>query len=216
MSNKLILYKFPDYTLEQAGEQLRRLRVSESQISDQINNALQEFDRFLREARAYSHIERFCPSRERIYFPRFHGALTDLERSRFSSGFAYQRALVLEAVKPDLRSRRILAVAISAIPDSFQHNIFLSWFEREWYWSLQCDRLRRLAALHRVGITHGDVQDHHFRLPGDIYDTVLFDFSESYTFRPTRPFRVNSGSPRSLMKISEGERKRVELQIQQR
>ena len=71
-------------------------------------------------------------------------------------------------------------------------------------------------ALHRIGVTHRDVQDHHFRLPGDIYDTVLFDFSESYTFTRKWPFRVNCGNPRPLKKISEGERRRVELHIEQR
>ncbi len=178
-----------------------------------------EFDSFLREARAYGYIEKFCPSHERIYFPQFHGALTDLQKSSFSSGYPQKRALVLEAITPTLRSRRILAMDISLLPNSFKHKIGtlrLSLLEREWYCSLLCDRLRRLAALHRIGVTHGDIQDCHFRLPGDLYDTVLFDFSESYTFSPEKPFRVNSGRPRPLGKISEGERMRVELQVSKR
>lgn len=192
--------------------------MPESQIH--IEYAMVEFDRFLREARAYSHIERFCPVPERIYFPQFHGIITDLDRSRFSSGYAQRRAIVLEAIKPDFRSRRILAADNPlALPGSFQEDIeklSLSPFERDWYCSLLGDRLRRLGALHRIGVTHGDVKDWHFRLPGDFHDTVCFDFSDSYTFSPKWPFRVSSGRPRPLSRISEGERKRVELQVKDR
>ncbi|RAL16649.1 uncharacterized protein BO97DRAFT_420046 [Aspergillus homomorphus CBS 101889] len=53
---------------------------------------------------------------------------------------------------------------------------------RDWYRSLLQDRLRRLDALHRIGITHGDVKDWHFRVPGDSYDTVLYDSFAAYTF----------------------------------
>ena len=192
--------------------------MPESQIH--IEDAIIEFDRFLREARAYNHIERFCPVPERIYFPQFHGIITDLDRSRFSSGYAQRRAIVLEAIKPDFRSRRILAADNQlALPGSFQEDIeklSLSPFERDWYCSLLGDRLRRLGALHRIGVTHGDVKDWHFRLPGDFHDTVCFDFSDSYTFSPKWPFRVSSGRPRPLSRISEGERKRVELQVKDR
>lgn len=191
-----------------------------SQIKPQIEDAVWEFDRFLREARVYNHIEQFCPEPAKIYFPRFHGIIKDLDRSRFSSGYAQRRAIVLEAIKPDLRSRRILAADNHRLlPRSFEEDLeklHLSPFEYEWYCSLLCDRLRRLAALHRIGVTHGDVKDWHFRLPGDIYDTVLFDFSESYTFSPEWPFRVNSGKPRPLSKISEGERRCVELLVKER
>ena len=78
------------------------------------------------------------------------------------------------------------------------------------------DRLRRLDTLHRIRITHADIHDFHFRLPNDIYDTVLYDFSESYTFSEKQLFRVNSGKPRSLRSISAGERGRVLLGIQNR
>ncbi|KAL4875389.1 hypothetical protein BJY04DRAFT_232670 [Aspergillus karnatakaensis] len=199
----LVAKVFPDYTPGQAAQQLRRLHFSESQIRSLKGDAQLEFDSFYREARAYSHIERFCPASEQIYFPRYHGVLTDLERSRFPSGYVHPRAVVLEAIKPGLRSRRILAADGNRRPDSFQPDIPMSSFEREWYWSLQCDRLRRLAALHSIGITHGDVHDHHFRLPGDSHDTVLYDFSASYT-------------PRPLKRVSDGERQRVELQVQTR
>lgn len=181
---------------------------------------MNEFDRFLREARAYSHIEQFCPVPERIYFPQFYGIVTDLDRSRFSSGYVQRRGIVLVGIKQDLRSRRILAVDNHpTLTESFQEDLRklrLSPFEYNWYCSLLCDRLRRLAALHRIGVTHGDVKDWHFRLPDDIYDTVCFDFSESYTFSPKWPFRVSSGRPRPLSRISEGERKRVEVQVKER
>lgn len=119
-----------------------------------------------------------------------------------------------------VRSWRILAADNHlTLPESFQDDLEklqLSPFEQDRYAYLLCDRLRRLAALHRIGVTHGDVKDWHFRMPGDIYDTVLFDFSKSYTFSPSWPFRVNSGKPRPLSRISEGERKRVELQVKER
>ncbi|KAL2844530.1 hypothetical protein BJY01DRAFT_248147 [Aspergillus pseudoustus] len=192
---------FPDYTSEQAAEQMRRLRFPESQIQSHEDDAWFEFDNFHREARAYTHIERFCPSNEQIYFPHFRGVLTELERSKFSSGYAHSRALVLEAIKPESRCRRIPATNCNRMPDSFQRGLPLTRFEREWYWSLLCDRLRRLAALHSIGITRGDLQDHHFRIPGDFYDTVLFDFSASYTFTPRRPFRLKESI---TMQILEG------------
>ncbi|RAL15294.1 uncharacterized protein BO97DRAFT_463302 [Aspergillus homomorphus CBS 101889] len=189
---------FPDFTREQVIEQLHRLGVKFVEIPRSIDDAVHQYDRFLREARAYSHIDKFCPGRERLYFPRFYGVVTNMERSRFSSGYAHPRAVVLEAVKPHLGSRRVLGEVDSSLPESFLktiRNLQLSQFEHEWYSSLLRDRLRRLNALHKLGVTHGDVKDHHFRLPGDIYDTVLYDFSESYTFSDQRPFRVNSGKP---------------------
>ncbi|PIG85138.1 hypothetical protein AARAC_010576 [Aspergillus arachidicola] len=140
-----------------------------------------------------------------------------MPRSRFSSGYAKKRAIVLEAIRPKLCSRRILAEDVPSFLEDFSGiNPALSTFEREWYSSLLNDRLRRLEALHRIGVTHGDVKDCHFRLPGDMYDTVLYDFSESYTFSPKWPFRVNSGRPRPLRRISEGERKRVRIQVEER
>ncbi|CAG7978308.1 unnamed protein product [Penicillium olsonii] len=150
-----------------------------------------------------------------------------MPKSRFSSGYYHERAVVVEAIKPDLSSRRILSEAVNSQSESFltilrmlserfcttPGVILLSPFEQDWYHSLLKDRLRRLDALHRIGITHGDIRDHHFRLPDDIYDTVLYDFSESYTFSMKQPFRVNGGRPRPLSLISEGERERVLLHI---
>lgn len=186
-----------------------------------------EFDRFYREARAYSHIDLFCPARERIYFAQFHGVMTDIPKSRFSSGYCHERAIVLEAIKPDLRSRRVLSEVVNHQSESFLAILetlserfcttptvtSLSSFEQEWYHSLLKDRLRRLDTLHRIGITHGDIHDFHFRLPNDIHDTVLYDFSESYTFSKKQPFRVSGGRLRPLKDISNGERERVLLNI---
>ncbi|PYH94467.1 hypothetical protein BO71DRAFT_325301 [Aspergillus ellipticus CBS 707.79] len=210
---------FPDYTEEQATMQLHRLGVSSLRIPEVIDDAVREFDKFFREARAYNHLDLFCCRRERIYFPQFFGVVTDMSRSRFSSGYVHQRAVILEAIKPGLCSRRILGEDAYQLPESFSsilEKLPLSSFEREWYYSLLKDRLRRLDALHRIGLTHGDINDCHFRLPDDIYDTVLYDFSESYTFSEKLPFRVNSGRPRPLRRISQGERERVSVQIRQR
>ncbi|KGO43383.1 hypothetical protein PEX1_020920 [Penicillium expansum] len=225
---------FPTYTEEDAKIQLHRISVYPT--PEMISNAMHEFDRFSREARAYSHIDLYCSSRERVYFPRFYGVVTDMPRSRLRSGYWHQRAVILEAIRSDLGSRRVLSQDvdlsrdIDQLPEGFlttlerlskrlwtiTETMFLSPFEQEWYQSLLKDRLRRLNALHRVGITHGDIHDFHFRLPDDFYDTVLYDFSASYTFSETKPFRVNSGRPRPLSRISEGERERVLLSIQDR
>jgi hypothetical protein len=205
--------------------QLHRIGVLPT--PERIVDAVYEFDRFYREARAYSHIDLFCSARERIYFPQFHGVITDIPKSRFSSGYPHKRAVVLEVIKPDLCSRRVLSEAVNDQSKSFlailetlserfcttPSVVSLSSFEQEWYHSLLKDRLRRLDTLHRIGITHGDIHDFHFRLPNDIYDTVLYDFSESYTFSMKPPFRVSGGRLRPLSSISKGERERVLLHI---
>ncbi|KAE8404445.1 hypothetical protein BDV37DRAFT_247413, partial [Aspergillus pseudonomiae] len=210
---------FPDYTKREAMSQLYRLRVSKRQIPQMIDNAVLNFDRFVREARAYTQIDRFCSRRERIYFPKFHGIVTDMQRDRFLSGYVHQRAVVLEAIIPKLSSRRILAERGSQLPEISLEalaKLSLSSFERDWYISLLNDRLRRLDALHRLGVTHGDVQDWHFRVPGDFYDTVLYDFSEAYTVSPKWPFRINHGKPRPLRGIAKGEREIVSMHIEER
>ncbi|OGM40894.1 hypothetical protein ABOM_010009 [Aspergillus bombycis] len=210
---------FPDYTKREAASQLYRLGVSKRQIPQMIDDAVREFDRFVREARAYTQIDRFCSRGERTYFPRFHGVVTDMQRDRFLSGYVHQRAVVLEAIVPKLHSRRILAGRTSQLPEGSLEvlaKLPFSSFERDWYRSLLNDRLRRLDALHRLGVTHGDVQDWHFRLPGDFYDTVLYDFSEAYTVSSRWPFRINRGKPRPLRNIAECERKRVGMEIEER
>ncbi|KNG88166.1 hypothetical protein ANOM_004245 [Aspergillus nomiae NRRL 13137] len=142
-----------------------------------------------------------------------------MQRDRFLSGYVHQRAVVLEAIIPKLSSRRILAERASQLPEISLEALAklpLSSFERDWYISLLNDRLRRLDALHRLGVTHGDVQDGHFRLPGDFYDTVLYDFSEAYTVSPKWPFRINHGKPRPLRGIAKGEREIVSMHIEER
>ena len=222
---RLIVHQFPCYSEQDAKIQLHR--IGAPLTPDLINDAMNEFDRFYREARAYSHIDLYCSARERIYFPQFHGVITDIPKSRFTSGYYHERAIVVEAIKPDLRSRRVLSELVNNQSESFltilrtlserffttPGVITLSPFEQQWYHSLLKDRLRRLDALHRIGLTHGDIHDFHFRLPNDIYDTVLYDFSESYTFSMKQPFRVCGGRLRPLSMISEGERERVFLHI---
>lgn len=66
----------------------------------------------------------------------------------------------------------------------------LSSLETKWYESLFIDRLKRLTALHSIGITHGDIKEDCFRLLDDFHDTVLFDFSHAYTITLQRPHAV--------------------------
>ncbi|KKK18572.1 hypothetical protein ARAM_005729 [Aspergillus rambellii] len=111
-----------------------------------------------------------------------------LNKSKFHFGYFNRRAIILEAIQPCLASRRVLAAnnvdateLITKFSQRLQNlQLKLSCFEKEWYRSLFTDRLRRLTTLHRIGITHGDVREDHFRIPGDFYDTVLYDFSISY------------------------------------
>lgn len=114
--------------------QLHRLGISSHHTPDVIDDAVREFDRLFREARAYNHLDRFCCRRERKYFPQFFGVVTDMPRSRFSSGYAHRRAVVLEAIKPSLCSRRILGEDACRLPESFSsilEELPLSSFERE-------------------------------------------------------------------------------------
>ncbi|PWY83661.1 hypothetical protein BO94DRAFT_519127 [Aspergillus sclerotioniger CBS 115572] len=214
---KYIAKVFPEYTPNQAKIQLQRFRFRNSQIPKLIPDALHEFDRFPREARAYTHIDRFCPDHERIYFPSHYGVITNLDKSRFSSGYRQERAIILEAIKPNVRSRRILAESPETHSTSFTHTLAklpLSPFEYSYYLSLFHDRLHRLNALHKLGIIHGDIQDWHFRLPDDFHDTVLYDFSEAYTFTPKLPLRFRE--PIILSRFAEGERQGVELHLGKR
>lgn len=183
-----------------------------------MDNAVHEFDRFFWEARAYSHIDWFCSTQERIYFPNFYDVVTDMQRSRFSSGYARPRATVLEVIKLNLCSWHVLGGHTSQLPEGFSDSLTklpLSPFEREWYCSLLKDQLRRLDALHQIRVTYGYVKDCHFWLFSDIYDTVLYDFSESYMFSKKWPFRINSGKPRPLKRIPKGKRERAGIQIKE-
>lgn len=105
--------------------------------------------------------------------------------------------LVIEYLRPSLKSRCICS---NSIPTYFNNDlellrnestyISLSTLEKRWYESLFTDRLKRLTALHSIGITHGDIKEDHFRLPRDFHDTVLFDFSRAYTITSERPYVV--------------------------
>ncbi|PKY04239.1 hypothetical protein P168DRAFT_154510 [Aspergillus campestris IBT 28561] len=210
---------FPDYTRTHALQRIhyRPTALAGRRIRDVIDDAVHEFDRFCQEARAYTHIYRFCPAHERIYFPKFHGVVTDMQR--YSSEGVNQRAIVLEALRPSFRSRRVLGENTTQLPEPFSDiltNSPLSPFEYEWYCSLLKDRIRRLDALHRINVTHGDIEDRHFRIPGDFYDTVLYDFSESYTFSVKMPLILNDYKPRPLKGISDAEQQRVKSQVEQR
>ncbi|PKY03392.1 hypothetical protein P168DRAFT_305673 [Aspergillus campestris IBT 28561] len=213
---KYVAKVFSEYTEKDAQIQLRRFP---SRIPKKVKEVKDELDPYTNEARAYHCIEMSCTSSERIYYPEFHGVITDLGRSRFTYGFINPRAIVLEPIRPKLASRRILAAHSDDTCGIWNRlNILglLSGFELEYYHSLFHDRIRRLLVLHRLGITHGDVRDDHFRLPGDFHDTVLYDFSHSYTFSPVMPYLVNFRPPRSLKKISENEQAMVEQQIFER
>lgn len=155
-----------------------------------------QLDPFLVEARAFEHIKRHCPDSYKNFFPRYFGVLTDIPRKKYpSSCMLRRRAVVLEKIYPDLASRRVLAAEADSM-DNLTNSLHqdlqekgMRSFEINWYTSLFSDRLRRIAALHNIGLTHGDVRDDHFRLPNDFYDTVLSDFSASYTFSPSIPCR---------------------------
>lgn len=163
-----------------------------------------QLDPFLVEARAFEHIQRHCPNRYKPFFPRYFGVLTDIPRKKYpASCMLRRRAVVMETIYPDLASRRMLAAEPSSDMTERLHNALalglqekdpaekgrLGSFEIAWYTSLLNDRLRRITALHDIGLVHGDIRDDHFRLPQDFYDTVLYDFSASYTFSSLLPCR---------------------------
>ncbi|PYH97904.1 hypothetical protein BO71DRAFT_416677 [Aspergillus ellipticus CBS 707.79] len=213
---KFVAKVFPDYTENDAQIQLRRFP---SRIPKKLKEVKDELDSYINEARAYHRIEKSCTSSERIYFPEFHSIITDLGISKFTSGYTNPRAIVLEPIRPKLASRRILSAhGDHTCKLQNQLNILgsLSVFEMEYYHSLFYDRIRRLLALHRLGITHGDVRDDHFRLPEDFYNTVLYNFSHSYTFSPVTPYLVNFRPPYSLKDISDSEQAMVKQQMYSR
>jgi len=185
-----------------------------------VDDLKRELDPFLNESRAFEHINRFCPISNRIYFPGYYGVITDLDRSRYPWRYKLRRrAVVLEAIKPELASRRILAAETPSTPGLVEclfqklKELSISPFEIQWYESLFEDRIRRVTALHDIGITHGDIRDRHFRLPGDFYDTVLYDFSISYTISPKWPYLISFRKPRPLAEIIPHEQRHVTEQI---
>ncbi|KAL2808804.1 hypothetical protein BJX63DRAFT_16714 [Aspergillus granulosus] len=205
---KYVAKVFPDYTEAQAEAQRRRRYTGLP--TQKLQN---ELDPFMNETRVLDRIDRSCPTSQRIYFPKFYGVIVDLDRSQFSHGYFNRRAVVLEAIRPKLSSRRLLAASQEKRTE-FRNRLdnlgYLSEFEEGYYISLLIDRTKRLLALHNLGITHGDIKEEHFRLPGDYYDTVLYDFSRSYTYSPDPPYLVNLRQPRSLMEISRAEQQFVE------
>ncbi|KAK9641599.1 hypothetical protein V6Z96_009393 [Aspergillus fumigatus] len=222
MVRKYVAKVFPEYTEHDAQLQLQRVPDLRGRGSRVVMN---ELDPFLNEARVFQRIEKCCDKAQKIYFPRFYGVVTDLARSDFRSGYPNRRAIILEAIQPKLTSRRILAAQnrhgtghIESLRRRLQDpNLNLSDFEKEYYCSLLADRCHRLVTLHSLAITYGDVKDEHFRLPGDFYDTVLYDFSISYTFSPEQPYLVNFRPPnKSLKDISHHELNSVEEQVYER
>lgn len=213
--------QFPDYTIQDVEAQLRRI-PSRSRKKEDLRD---ELDPFCAEARAFRRIDELCTSSEKPYFPQFHGVINDLDPSKLYYGYVYRRAIILEVIHPRLASRRILAANHPScatenakrfsqrLQDS---QLELSDLEEKWYVSLFADRLRRLTALYRVGITHEDVRDDHFRIPGDFYDSVLYDFSIAYTFTPVRPYRAKYGRIVSVEQTSGKEMKMLENQVYER
>lgn len=79
------------------------------------------------------------------------------------------------------------------------------------------NRLRRVNALHEIGIVHNDISDRHFRIPGDFYDTVLYDFSVAYTFTEKWPYRMSIGrKPRTIDGAKQGEEAAIKSDMLER
>lgn len=214
MLNKL---KFPEYTEHDAEMQLRRRPPRSPKTAKELRD---ELDWFVNELKVFNRIDTSCTSSQRIYFPGFHGFITDLENC-LGSPYAKHRAIALECIRPKLSSRRILAACDEhSHGNEFKNKLrglgSLSDFEVDYYDSLFTDRIRRLLTLHRFGIIHGDIKDEHFRLPTDFFDTVLYDFSHSYTFSPVKPYSISRGQPRPLKNISSGEQTEVESLVFER
>lgn len=146
--------------------------------------------------------------------------LTDINNSKFPLRYKPRRqAVVLEAIKPDIACRRILATgdaSMSNLKEGFSmrlNSLPLGSFEVDWYGSLLTDRLRRVDALYDIGIVHGDIEDHHFRLPGEFYDIVLYDFLYHIHFLQRCLYLISARNPRPLSVIKKHEKRQVEDQI---
>lgn len=125
-------------------------------------NIQKQIDSFLVEARAYEHLQRHCPDEYKNLFPRYFGVLTGIPRDKYPrSCVLRQRAVVLEMVRPDLASRRILAAETTRPFDCVVNNFLeeirdnraiqeggIRSFELDWYKSLLGDRLRRITSVH--------------------------------------------------------------------
>ncbi|GKZ29296.1 hypothetical protein AbraIFM66950_004268 [Aspergillus brasiliensis] len=208
---------YPAYTEHDAKMQLRRLPP---RVPKTVKEVRDELDPFANELRVFQRIDASCTSSQRIYFPEFHGVITEIDKW-LCSYYINHRAIALECIRPKLSSRRILAACReNNHGDEFKNKLSglgtLSDFEVDYYISLFTDRIRRLLTLHGLGITHGDIKDEHFRLPIDFFDTVLYDFSHSYTFSPVTPYLPSFRQPRPLKNISKREQAMVELQVVKR
>ncbi|PWY91291.1 hypothetical protein BO94DRAFT_583912 [Aspergillus sclerotioniger CBS 115572] len=185
-----------------------------------VEMLVKDLDPFYLEANALEHIHRFCPDARKIYFPAYHGVITDIPYSRLSDRLRpRQRAVVLERLEPTISHRRILGAATPDISTPFYHSLedlSICPFEIDWYASLAEDRCRRVNALLDIGIVHGDIRDDHFRLPGDFYDIVLYDFSMAYTFTPIIPYTICFTTPKPLEHLRMRERNHVHHTVYKR
>ncbi|KAH8433805.1 uncharacterized protein LDX57_011439 [Aspergillus melleus] len=186
--------------------------VAKTFFEEEYFQSIKQLDPFLDESRAYENILRNCPPSKSSYFPLYYGVILDLQRDKYPMSYALRpRAIVLERVTPDICSRRVLGRCPRPEYDSFGdfiarlEDLPLSGFEKEWYISLTISRLRRLTALHEIGILHRDVCDEHFRLPNDFYDTVLYDFSHAYTVNSPWPYVQRPKPLAELIRIEQNE-----------
>lgn len=195
-----------------------------------------DIDPFILEQQAYERIDQFSSEGAKAYFPKYYGVAdqSDLvNRARYHR-ITEQRILVLELMRPSLRSRCICSNSIPAylsedleLLRKVSIDTTLSSLGRRYYESLFVDRLRRLTALHCIGVTHGDIKEEHFRLLNDFHDTTLFDFSRAYTITSERPcivqgYTIDSryasrwATWRSMQKLVKMERNHVRGLIENR
>lgn len=126
----------------------------------------------------------------------------------------------MEPLRSDLESRCLLSADIpihltrdvEKIRERLKE-LKLPELEAKWCQSLLIDRLRILTVLHTLALTHGDIKEEHFRLPGEFHDVGLFDFSRSYTFTPRLPYMTNASRPRTLKRAIEIERSHIHYLI---
>ena len=95
-------------------KQKLRLTAAPFRSIFQLKTLQQELESFLIEARVFENIDRLCPNAYRAYFPRYLGVIRDIDPRKFLKGGYIPRphAIALEAIKPELASRRVLAAEI--------------------------------------------------------------------------------------------------------
>lgn len=229
---ELTVRQFPEYSLDDANAQIDRRSFSKHLSAETVQ---QELDSFLIEAQVFENIGRLCPNAYKACFPQYFGVIRDIDPRKFLKRGYIPRphAIVLEAIKLVLASRRVLAAEVlsdlaSDLAEPLAHfteklkelllakEVQLTEFELNWYQSLFGDRLRRMLLCTLLGITHGDIRDHHFRLPTDFYDTVLYDFSISYTLSPSGTYLIKFRRPKSLAFIKAREQMHLEELVLER